>query len=89
MALWARRRAPIAHPRTATGRSRSRDLAEAGAAMGALVAAAHGPVDASGRERTAALVKGNDALAGFPADWLNARLERFCDTDIGLGRRRG
>lgn len=57
--------------------------------MGALVAAAHGPVDASGRERTAALVTGNDALAGFPADWLTARLERFCDTfdhDAARGR---
>lgn len=68
---------------------KSREFAEASMAACALVAAADGSVDAAERQRTAALIVGNETLSVFPPDDLRARFDGYCDKltrDFDLGR---
>ncbi|MFJ2115846.1 MULTISPECIES: tellurite resistance TerB family protein [unclassified Streptomyces] len=61
---------------------------DASMAMCALVAAADGSIDASERQRVAALIMTNDVLQNFPAEDLQARFNDYCqkltaDFDFG------
>lgn len=67
--------------KTRTDQLRNKDFASASMAMCALIAAADGSIEASERQKTAALISNNDVLAIFPAEELrlderggNARL---------------
>ncbi|MEU7133116.1 TerB family tellurite resistance protein [Streptomyces sp. NPDC046261] len=62
---------------------------DASMAMCALVAAADGSIDASERQRVAALIATNDVLQNFPADDLQARFNDYCQkltTDFAFGK---
>lgn len=62
---------------------------DASMAMCALVAAADGSIDASERQRVAALIATNDVLRNFPADDLQARFNDCCQkltTDFAFGK---
>ncbi|MBO0652615.1 TerB family tellurite resistance protein [Streptomyces triculaminicus] len=62
---------------------------DASMAMCALVAAADGSIDASERQRVAALIATNDVLRNFPADDLQARFNDYCQklaTDFAFGK---
>ena len=48
-------------------------------AMCALIAAADGSIDASERQKTAALIGSNDVLAVFPPDELRQKFDWYCD----------
>ncbi|AXG76458.1 tellurite resistance TerB family protein [Streptomyces paludis] len=61
---------------------------DASMAMCALVAAADGSIDASERQRVAALIMTNDVLQNFPAEDLQTRFNDYCqkltaDFDFG------
>lgn len=58
---------------------KSREFADAAMAVCALVSAADGSIDAAERQKTAALIAGNDTLAVFPADELRAKYDQYCD----------
>lgn len=58
---------------------RSKEFADAAMAICALVAAADGSIDAAERQKTAALIAGNDTLAVFPPDELRAKFDGYCD----------
>ncbi len=58
---------------------RNKEFAEASMAMCALIAAADGSVDAAERQRTAALIVGNDLLSVFPPDDLRQKFDAYCD----------
>ena len=64
---------------TKAGQYRSNEFANASMAMCALIAAADGSVDASERQRTAALISSNDVLAVFPPDELQQKFDWYCD----------
>lgn len=58
---------------------RSKDFAIASMAMCALISAADGSIDASERQKTAALIARNDVLAVFPPEQLRQQFDAYCD----------
>ncbi len=48
-------------------------------AMCALIAAADGSIDATERQKTAALIASNDVLAVFPPEELRQKFDWYCD----------
>ncbi|WP_375479525.1 tellurite resistance TerB family protein [uncultured Jatrophihabitans sp.] len=58
---------------------RSKEFADATMAMCALVAAADGSIDATERQKTAALIVSNDVLSVFAPDDLRTKFDAYCD----------
>ena len=58
---------------------RSKEFANGSMAMCALIAAADGSIEASERQKTAALIASNDVLSVFPPDELRQKFDWYCD----------
>ena len=93
MALWdqvkARTQNLSDQLQTKKDQFRNKEFADASMAACALVAAADGNVDATERQRTAALIAGNDLLSVFPPDQLREKFDAYCDKlarDFELGK---
>ncbi|RDG39118.1 tellurite resistance TerB family protein [Streptomyces corynorhini] len=92
MALWDRIKDSASSMQTQLN-AKKNDLKsgafrDASMAMCALVAAADGSIDASERQRVAALIMTNDVLQNFPAEDLQTRFNDYCqkltaDFDFG------
>jgi len=65
--------------KTKAGQFKSKEFANASMAMCALIAAADGSIDASERQKTAALIMSNDVLAIFPPEELRQKFDWYCD----------
>ncbi len=65
--------------KTKAGQFKSKEFANGSMAMCALIAAADGKIDASERQKTAALIMSNDVLAIFPPDELRQKFDFYCD----------
>lgn len=65
--------------KTKTGQFKSKEFANGSMAMCALIAAADGKIDASERQKTAALIMSNDVLAVFPPDELRTKFDFYAD----------
>lgn len=65
--------------KTKAGQFKSKEFANASMAMCALIAAADGKIEASERQKTAALITSNDVLAIFPPDELRQKFDFYCD----------
>ncbi|MFC9425920.1 tellurite resistance TerB family protein [Streptomyces sp. NPDC059096] len=93
MALWDRIKDSASSMQTQLN-AKKNDLKsgafrDASMAMCALVAAADGSIDASERQRVAALIMSNDVLQNFPAEDLQARFNDYCQkltTDFDFGK---
>ncbi|MEU9744904.1 MULTISPECIES: tellurite resistance TerB family protein [Streptomyces] len=92
MALWDRIKESASTMQTQLNAKKndlkSGGFRDASMAMCALVAAADGSIDASERQRVAALIVGNDVLQNFPAADLQRRFDDYCqqltaDFDFG------
>jgi tellurite resistance protein TerB len=83
MALWdqlkARTQTMNDQLKTKTAQFKSKEFANASMAMCALIAAADGSIEASERQKTAALIVNNDVLAVFPPDELRQKFDWYCD----------
>lgn len=74
---------------TNVAKFKSADFANASMAMCALIASADGSIDASERQKTAALITSNETLKIFPASELKQKFDFYCDKltqDIDFGR---
>jgi tellurite resistance protein TerB len=69
--------------KTRAGQYQSKEFANASMAMCALIAAADGSIEASERQRTAALIMSNDVLSIFPPDELRNKFDWYCDKLTG------
>lgn len=58
---------------------RNKEFADASMAICALVAAADGSIEASERQRVAALITSNTTLTVFPPDELRQKFDAYCD----------
>ncbi|MEE1801354.1 tellurite resistance TerB family protein [Streptomyces sp. NPDC101062] len=93
MALWDRIKDSASSMQTQLN-AKKNDLKsgafrDASMAMCALVAAADGSIDATERQRVAALIMSNDVLQNFPAEDLQARFNDYCQkltTDFDFGK---
>ena len=65
--------------KTKTGQFKSKEFANGSMAMCALIAAADGKIDASERQKTAALIMSNDVLAIFQPEELRTKFDFYCD----------
>jgi len=65
--------------KTKTGQFKSKEFSKASMAMCALIAAADGKIDASERQKTAALITSNDVLEIFPPSELRDTFDWYCD----------
>jgi tellurite resistance protein TerB len=68
---------------------RNKDFANASMAMCALISAADGSIQASERQKTAALIASNDVLGVFGADELRQKYDSYCDklnADFDFGK---
>ena len=65
--------------KTKAGQFKSKEFANGSMAMCALIAAADGKIDASERQKTAALIMSNDILAIFPPEELRTKFDFYCD----------
>jgi len=65
--------------KTKADQFRSKEFANASMAMCALIAAADGSIDATERQKTAALIASNDVLAVFPPEELRQKFDWYCD----------
>jgi len=68
---------------------RNKEFANASMAMCALISAADGSIEASERQKTAALIANNDVLAVFPPDQLRQKFDGYCDklnNDFDFGK---
>ena len=65
--------------KTKAGQFKSKEFANGSMAMCALIAAADGKIDASERQKTAALIMSNDVLAIFPPEELRQKFDFYCD----------
>ena len=68
---------------------RNKDFANASMAMCALISAADGSIQASERQKTAALIASNDVLGVFRADELRQKYDSYCDklnADFDFGK---
>ncbi len=75
--------------KTKAGQFKSKEFANGSMAMCALIAAADGTIDASERQKTAALITSNDVLAIFPPDELRQKFDFYCDKlgkDLDFGK---
>lgn len=83
MALWdqlkSRTGEMTSQLKTKSGQFKSKEFANGSMAMCALIAAADGKIDASERQKTAALILSNDVLAIFPPDELRQKFDFYCD----------
>ena len=61
------------------GQFKNKEFANGSMAMCALVAAADGSIDASERQKTAALIMSNDVLSIFPPSELREKFDFYCD----------
>ena len=93
MAFWDQLKSRTAEMtsqlKTKTGQYKSKEFANASMAMCALIAAADGSIDASERQKTAALITGNDVLAVFPPEELRQKFDWYCDKlqkDFSFGK---
>jgi tellurite resistance protein TerB len=62
-----------------TGEFKNKEFAAGSMAMCALIAAADGSIDASERQKTAALIMSNDVLSIFPPQDLRQKFDFYCD----------
>jgi tellurite resistance protein TerB len=65
--------------KTKTAQFKNKDFSNATMAMCALIAAADGSIDASERQKVAALIMSNDVLAIFPPTELRDRFDHYCN----------
>lgn len=65
--------------KTKAGQFKNKEFANGSMAMCALIAAADGSIDASERQKTAALITGNDVLSVFPPSQLRDQFDFYCD----------
>lgn len=65
--------------KTKTGQFKSKEFSKASMAMCALIAAADGKIEASERQKTAALITSNDVLEIFPPSELRDTFDWYCD----------
>jgi tellurite resistance protein TerB len=75
--------------KTKAGQYTSKEFANGSMAMCALIAAADGSIDASERQKTAALIMSNDVLSIFPPDELRTKFGWYCDkltSDYDFGK---
>jgi len=93
MAFWDQLKSKTAEMsgqlKTKTGQFKSKEFANGSMAMCALIAAADGKIDASERQKTAALITSNDVLAIFPPDELRQKFDFYCDKlqkDFAFGK---
>ena len=74
---------------TDVSKFKNADFAGGTMAMCALIAAADGSIDASERQKTAALITSNETLKIFPASELKQKFDFYCDkltADFDFGR---
>ncbi|WP_072687067.1 tellurite resistance TerB family protein [Rhodococcus marinonascens] len=64
---------------TKTAQFKNKEFANGAMAMCALIAAADGRIDASERQKTAALIMSNEALKVFAPEELRQKFDWFCD----------
>ncbi|WP_072691623.1 tellurite resistance TerB family protein [Rhodococcus marinonascens] len=64
---------------TKTAQFKNKEFANGAMAMCALIAAADGRIDASERQKTAALIMSNEALKVFAPEDLRQKFDWFCD----------
>lgn len=93
MALWDQikqtAQTGLASAQTAAAKFKNKEFADGCMAVCALIAAADGSVDASERQKTAALITSNETLKIFPASELKTRFDFFCDkliADFDFGK---
>ncbi len=93
MAFWDQLKSKTAEMsgqlKTKASQFQSKEFANASMAMCALIAAADGSIDASERQKTAALIGSNDVLAVFPPDELRQKFDWYCDKlqkDFAFGK---
>lgn len=93
MPLWDQLKAKSAamtdQLKTSAHTFKNADFANACMAMCALIAAADGSIDASERQKTAALITSNDVLSVFPPDDLRNKFTFFCnklEADYDFGK---
>ncbi len=75
--------------KTSVAKFKNKEFSDACIAMCALIAAADGTVDATERQKTAALIMNNDILKIFPADDLRSKFDEYCNklgTDYDFGK---
>ena len=75
--------------KTKAGQYKSKEFANGSMAMCALIAAADGSIEASERQKTAALIMSNDVLSIFPPDELREKFGFYCDkltSDYDFGK---
>jgi len=65
--------------KTKAGQFKSKEFANGSMAMCGLIAAADGSIDATERQKTAALIMSNDVLSIFPPDELKQKFDFYCD----------
>ncbi|OZD05384.1 Tellurite resistance TerB [Rhodococcus sp. 06-156-3C] len=68
---------------TKTVQFKNKEFANGSMAMCALIAAADGTIDPAERQKTAALISGNEALKVFPAEELRQKFDWYCDKLAG------
>ena len=68
---------------TKTVQFKNKEFANGSMAMCALIAAADGSIDPAERQKTAALISGNEALKVFPAEELRQKFDWYCDKLAG------
>ncbi|AMY25324.1 tellurite resistance TerB family protein [Rhodococcus fascians] len=64
---------------TKTSQFKNKEFANGSMAMCALIAAADGTIDPAERQKTAALIAGNEALRVFESDELRQKFDWYCD----------
>ncbi len=83
MAFWDQLKSKTAEMngqlKTKAGQFKSKEFANGSMAMCALIAAADGSIDATERQKTAALILSNDVLAIFPPEELRQKFDFYCD----------
>ena len=78
-----------ANLQTNVSKFKNTDFANGTMAMCALIASADGTIDASERQKTAALITSNETLKIFPASELKQKFDFYCDkltADYDFGR---
>ena len=93
MALWDQIKqsadTALADGQAAVAKFKNAEFANGSMAMCALVASADGAVDASERQKTAALIASNETLKLFPASELKEKFDFYCGkmaSDLDFGR---
>ncbi len=75
--------------KTKAGQFKNKEFAAGSMAMCALIAAADGSIDASERQKTAALIMSNDVLGIFDPAELKTKFDFYCDklsSDYDFGK---